>query len=92
MVRVQWAWLALPVAVEILSFVFRFLIASRDQRRGNPWKGSILVALFHGLNANDHDAANLDTITSMERESMKIQVRLGTSDEGKRFLPRRFDQ
>lgn len=91
-VRVQWAWLALPVAVEILGFVFLLLIASRDWRRGNPWKGSILVALFHGLNANDHDAANLDTITSMERESMKIQVRLGTSDEGKRFLLRRFDQ
>lgn len=91
-VRVQWVWLALPVAVEVLGFVFLLLIVFRDQRRGNPWKGSILVALFHGLNTNDHDAVNLDTITSMEREAMKIQVKLGTSDEGRRLLLRNFDQ
>ncbi|KAG6366517.1 hypothetical protein INS49_000694 [Diaporthe citri] len=91
-VRVQWAWLALPVAVEILGFVFLLLIVFRDQRRGNPWKDSILAALFHGLNPNGLDAGNLDTITSMKREAMKIQVKLDTSDGGKRFLLTSFDQ
>lgn len=90
-VRVQWTWLALPVAVEVLGLVFLLLIVFRDQRRGDPWKGSILAALFHGLDPNGHDASNLDTITSMEREAMKIQVKLDTSDEGKRFLRRSFD-
>lgn len=90
-VRVQWAWLALPVAVEVLGFVFLLLIVFRDQGRGNPWKGSILAALFHGLDPNAHDAGNLDHITSMEREAMKIQVKLDTSDEGKRFLLRSIE-
>ncbi|KAI7789161.1 uncharacterized protein LA080_005266 [Diaporthe eres] len=85
-VRVQWAWLALPLAVEMFGFVFLLLVVFRDQTRGNPWKSSILAALFHGLDPNAHDTGNLDHVTSMEREAMKIQVKLDTSDEGKRFL------
>lgn len=91
-VRLQWAWLALPVAVEVLGFAFLLLIIFRDQRCGNPWKGSILAALFHGLNPSNHDSDNVDTITSMEKEAMDILVKLNTSDEGKRYLLRSFDQ
>lgn len=88
-VRVQWPWLTLPVVVEILGFVFLLLIALRSQGSRNPWKGSILAALFHGLNPNSHKSENLNTITSMEREATKTMVKLDTSDSGKRFLRRR---
>lgn len=91
-VRVQWPWLALPVTVEILGFVFLLLIFFRNQRSGSPWKGSIMAALFHGLNPKDHDTDNLDTIASMEREAMKNMVKLDSSDSGKKFLRRRSEE
>lgn len=90
-VRVQWPWLTLPVAVEVLGFIFLLWVALRSSRPGRPWKGSILATLFHGLNPSGKVTDDLDAITSMEQEAMKTMVKLEASDGGRRFLHTRTD-
>jgi hypothetical protein len=48
-VRVRWQWFILPVMVETMGLVY-FVAVAFGNKRGRPlWKGSILAALFHGL-------------------------------------------
>jgi hypothetical protein len=53
-VRVQWAWLALPIFVQLTSLVFLILIMIKS-RHVQPWKDSIIAVLSYYL---VHDADN----------------------------------
>ncbi len=52
-VRVQWAWLALPIFVQLTSLVLLILIMV-ESRQVQPWKDSIVAVLCHYL-AHDVD-------------------------------------
>ncbi|KAI1846948.1 hypothetical protein JX266_006823 [Neoarthrinium moseri] len=77
-VEVRWEWLALPVAIEIMGLVFLLLVV-----RGNSgvpvWKGSILAALYHGLE-DAHGEGRPETASEMADFAKRTSIRLTQSE------------
>ena len=54
--KVQWAWIALPFSLFGLAMVFLVVVALYTRKAGlQPWKGSIIATLFHGLRHQSDD-------------------------------------
>lgn len=53
-IHVQWAWLALPIALSIMSLGLLIIVIFRTRARGaTVWKSSSLALLFHDLEGWD---------------------------------------
>jgi hypothetical protein len=51
-VEVRWAWLTLPIILELMALVFLIAVIFDSRRAEVPvWKGFILAALYHGFGA-----------------------------------------
>ena len=78
--HVRWGWLAYPILVVILAFVF-LVITMIKSRHTEPWKSSVTALLFHGLTDEDKNAnLHLDDPEEMRTATENWIVRL--QDEG----------
>lgn len=87
-VHVRWPWFVLPVMVELMGLVYFVVIAYGLKRRRSLWKGSILAALYHGLQHYEfrERGEGLDTASGMkaaaERTSVMLKEASGGRDDG----------
>ena len=86
---VQWAWLAFPSALVLLTLIF-FVITVIDTRptgnRAPMWKSSPLAFYFHGLELPNRLQSSVDDINGMENLAKDIIVRLDTVDKELNFV------
>lgn len=76
-VRVQWAWLSLPILLMVLSLAFLVATSLITKKSNIPvWKTSTLAVMFHGIN----DSAR----QSPERPHMNIELTSQMKSEGER--------
>ncbi|KAK4643919.1 hypothetical protein QC761_300200 [Podospora bellae-mahoneyi] len=70
--KVEWAWLVLPLAVQLITLVFFFWVLVRNHHSGlQHWKDSALAVISHSLQAADEDIHQVEVIGPMHVE--KIQ-------------------
>jgi hypothetical protein len=87
-VRVQRGWLAYPIALVLLTFVFfiSLLFGVRRQHIGGPgWKSSPLALLYHGLDKeilDQHEDGRLDDINAMVKDAEQLQVQRTRTRKG----------
>ena len=74
----RWEWISLPAVLLATSLAFLLLtmLISR-RRRSFTWKTSSLPLLFHGIESPEDRWATLGTISQMDHEADKTEVRLG---------------
>lgn len=86
-VRVEWAWISLPFIAFALVLVFLTVVAVSTRRAGlEPWKGSNIATLFHGLRHRSDDKLHcLIDQNSMDEAAAIMQFSL-RMDEGSQFL------
>ena len=81
-VKVRWAWLALPAALLSMSWI---LLASTmfTTMRSNlqVWKSNPLALMFHST-LKEHQSASWGHLVEMEKMAKQIRVRLTLKDEG----------
>jgi hypothetical protein len=75
-VSVQWAWISLPFALLALSLLFLIDVALSTRIAGlQPWKGSSIATLFHGLrHLNDDEVHCLIQQHEMDEAAAGIQA------------------
>ncbi|KAJ2990716.1 hypothetical protein NUW58_g2815 [Xylaria curta] len=89
-VRIQWAWLSLPIALVLLGALFLVAVAIATKRSGMPlWKSSLLPYLFHGVDDwEEGDTLNkmrsglLEEMRAMEARARLIAVELSQNEHG----------
>ena len=89
-VKVRWAWLALPCMLLAGTLVFLgfTIIRTRKQQMG-IWKSSSLALLFHGLEERSAEGMeDLGHVVGMEEKSGRTWVRLVDKGEGARLVER----
>ncbi|KAH8680072.1 hypothetical protein BGZ60DRAFT_554643 [Tricladium varicosporioides] len=81
-VKVQWAWLALPLFVVTSTAIFLALaILSSSQTKTELWKGSALAMLFYGLdNETKIRYSSEGTFSDKIRAMGHVKVRLDKDD------------
>lgn len=98
-VRVQWAWLILPIALLLLTVLFCMGVAIQtiNSRRGKDvgegrgaWKSSLLPLLWCELDDDDKkNYGELKSLMGMKERAKRLKVRLvrgnGRDEEGFRF-------
>ncbi len=84
-VAVRWAWLALPVALNTLGFLFLWATAIYTHRHNVPlWKSSLLAILYHGLEDRSFisdQQQSYDTASEMESAARTTLVSLSCPSE-----------
>ena len=88
--KVRWAWLALPCALLAGTLVFLgfTIMVTRKQQMG-IWKSSSLALLFHGLEERSAEVTeDLGHVVGMEEKSERTWVRLVDEGEGARLVER----
>ena len=80
-IRVQWPFVALPVAVTLGSCIFCLFSVIETRRLGLPaWKGSILAILAHGLDLDGRERLRASALRSqMDTHARRTEVRLMSS-------------
>ena len=81
-VHVRWGWLALPIAVVLLTgmFLTAAILRSR-QSKTKLWKSSALAMLFHGLDPETREQfARRGNLNDQKRQAKNVRVRL--DDDG----------
>lgn len=75
-IRVRWAWVILPVVLELAVFVLLCFTVVITKREGLPiWKNSILAAVFFGAQIRELTGAeNLYQYMDIKRIANKIHV------------------
>lgn len=83
-VRVRWPWFILPVLVEAMGLVYFVVVAFGYSWRRPLWKGSILAALFHGLQhcESREGETGLDTASGMTAVAERTSVMLSEASSG----------
>ena len=86
-IRVQWPWIALPVAMLILVLLFLVIAAMRTRLAGlEPWKESSLAVLFHGLRQDNKEIfTGLSHQDEMYERARRLEVRLNVK-KGEQLL------
>lgn len=84
-VRVRWPWFILPVMVETMGLVYFVVVAFGKKRQRPLWKGSILAALFHGLQHSESRGGEtgLDTASGMTTVAEQTSVMLKQASSGR---------
>ncbi|KAI1195311.1 hypothetical protein F5X97DRAFT_247838 [Nemania serpens] len=88
--EISWAWIILPVTLNVLSYVILVSVVLNSMKggQGKPWKGSILASLYHGLR-EDCVSGDVDTLEAMEKAAEATHVELKFVDqEGRMVLSR----
>lgn len=89
-VHVNWAWLALPAALVLLTVVFLVLTVVRTSLTHGPglvWKSSILAVLFNGLSEGTRDAAGtVAGLREMGAKANATTVQLRETPDGYRLV------
>ncbi|KAK2015112.1 hypothetical protein LZ32DRAFT_646084 [Colletotrichum eremochloae] len=92
-IYVQWGWIAYPVSLLALQWIFSILVLIACSQRMRPgaglgrpvWKSSPLALLFHGL---DEDVRtknqNVETTKQMDRLANDVKVRLVLAKDSER--------
>lgn len=89
-IEVRWAWLSLPFALILFSFIFLLAVIIQSSSRGMiPWKTDILATLFHGVDPRDLQTYQpLDRIDRMKEVADQLHVEAADDDsvgtEGRR--------
>lgn len=86
-VRVNWAWLILPIALEALTGVFLVATVARSWKaRMVAWKSSVLALMLHGVPDQDLDRVfggkDLVQVGEMDDVAKKVAIRLAPGIEG----------
>lgn len=83
-VHVRWPWFVLPVMVETMGLVYFVTVAYGRKRRRFLWKGSILAALYHGLQHYDFrdSGESLHTGSGMTAAAEQTSVMLKEASSG----------
>lgn len=92
-IKVQWGWLALPLAVVVCSAILlaSMIVASRHYDAPH-WKSSPLPFLYHGIRNWDDDEeldlveGRLEKVHVMEDRAKSKRVQIVTSLKGGRWL------
>lgn len=84
-VRVRWPWFILPVMVETMGLGYFVAVAFAKKRQRPLWKGSILAALFHGLQHSEYreGETDLDTASGMTTVAERTSVMLRQASSGR---------
>ncbi|KAK0670111.1 hypothetical protein QBC41DRAFT_318498 [Cercophora samala] len=70
--KVEWAWLALPLVVQLITLVFFFCVLVRNHRSAlQHWKDSALAVMSHSLQAVDEDIYQVEVIGPMHVEKIE---------------------
>ncbi|KAK4202381.1 hypothetical protein QBC40DRAFT_276655 [Triangularia verruculosa] len=70
--KVEWAWLALPLAVQLITLVFFFWVLIRNHRNTlQHWKDSALAIISHSLQAVDEDIHRVEMVGPMHVEKIE---------------------
>ncbi|KAJ0114471.1 hypothetical protein J7T55_010861 [Diaporthe amygdali] len=92
-IHVQWAWLALPLVLVLLSAILLASTVVATKRFHAPqWKSSPLPLLYHGIRNWDDDEeqdlveGRLERVHVMEDRARSKQVRIFTTSKGGRWL------
>ena len=77
-VAVRWAWLALPVLLEVPGAVVLVLVLLRKRRAAGVWKDSVLAVVYHGLDNKDGALHREDakTLTEFQEAATATRVQL----------------
>jgi len=84
-IDVRWTWIALPVAVSLLTLVLLIwtILLDTAMRDRSGWKSSALPVLFHGLDSSNVTTRDhLHSMKEMEVEAKGMWVRLDKSVDG----------
>jgi hypothetical protein len=84
--HVRWGWLAFPIILETLGIVFLLIVLCRN-RKWPLWKGSILAALYHGLES-ESSGMDLQSTSGMGEAAKSTRVRLIFSQELEKMVLR----
>ncbi|KAI9721228.1 MAG: hypothetical protein M1812_002389 [Candelaria pacifica] len=82
-VRVQWVWLAYPIALVVFSIIFLIstIVKSAGCANQEVWKSSPLALLYHGFHTETRERlSSLNTLEEMEMNSQKVRVTLSKTD------------
>lgn len=82
--HVPWEWLVFPIILETLGILFLLIVLYKGRVRP-VWKGSILAALYHGL---EHESSGMDlqNTSGMGEAAKATHVRLVFSHELERMV------
>ncbi|KXJ86909.1 hypothetical protein Micbo1qcDRAFT_208686 [Microdochium bolleyi] len=94
-IRVEFAWLALPAALILLSsaLLLSTVLAAR-RSRAPVWKSSLLPILYHGVRDWEEDEerelfeGGIEKVKVMEKMAMSQRAQLVRSEEGGSWLMR----
>lgn len=77
-VSVRWAWLVLPLLLEVAGVVLLVLVWCRRRNAAGVWKTSILPVLYHGLERNDPALREGDwkKLSEIQGSARRRQVKL----------------
>lgn len=87
-VQVRWKWLALPLALLLLTLVFLLAaIRTSAQAKVLPWKSSSIALLFHGLSEDRREAGRwVERRAELHEIAGGMQVQLVRTDKGWRLM------
>lgn len=88
-IQVQWAWLALPASLLVLTIAFLVatMFKSGRQSQGRVWKSSSIALLHHGLEMRQKENTGpLDRLDQMEKVARRTRVRLTDLDGVWKFV------
>lgn len=88
-INVRWVWLALPLALIVLTVVFLLMTILSTRSWNMTWKSSPLALLFHGLDTTSQERyGEMMDLPAMEDTAQKIQAKLALSETGLKFVLR----
>ncbi|KAI1383618.1 uncharacterized protein F4822DRAFT_421166 [Hypoxylon trugodes] len=76
-IAITWAWLALPIALVVLTFLMLLLVIFRNGARGVPiWKSSSLALLFHDLQGWDESERQAGHPHEVQRRGIQMKAQV----------------
>lgn len=93
-VRVQWAWLAFPASLVLMTVLFLCFIIIGSRNEGghiHDWKSSPLPVMFHGLDHSivaQHRNSRLTQSKTMRQVARNVHVQFSNSGDGWEFTNR----
>ena len=86
--RIRWAWVAFPVALEVISTIYFLGIVVATKRARLPlWKNSSLAVMYHGIDPTQYQAGMAaEKISEMDAVAKRTKVRLVYTKLGYRLV------
>ena len=87
-ISITWAWLGLPIASIVLTFIFLIVVIVRNNKRGIPiWKSSNLALLFHELEGWDKTELEVGGPEDVKKRAAQMNAYI-MSENGTFFFSR----